>query len=108
MNGTKGSRETVSNGSKSNLKLSPRPIDKLKKLELLKRSLGLRHKLKVHESMKQPESHDELALHLLAKWEFEDELRAIEIMLLETRDTNIALKRVQLEKEWKQGKPPVE
>lgn len=68
-------------------------MDKIRKLELLQRSLGIRHKLKVHESMKAPDTHEDLAIMTLAKWELEDELRAIEELLAETRLKNVALKR---------------
>lgn len=57
------------------------------KLELIQRSLGIRHKLKVHESMKMPENHEDMAAMLLSKWELEDELRAIEELLAETRQS---------------------
>ena len=63
------------------------------KIQLLERSLGLRHKLKVHETMEQPETHEELALMLLAKWEYEDELRAIEEIIVEFRTRNVAEKK---------------
>ena len=56
-------------------------MDKERKLELILRSLGLRHKLKVHESMKMPDTHDEIAVMMFAKWELEDELHAIESIL---------------------------
>lgn len=71
-------------------------MDKLKKITLIQRSLGLRHKLKVHESMKQPETHEDLAVMLNAKWELEDELRAIEDIMVEERGKNVALKRKAL------------
>jgi HD-like signal output (HDOD) protein len=74
-------------------------MDKTQKLELIQRSLGLRHKLKVHESMKQPDTHEEIAIMLLTKWEYEDELRAIEELLAETRARNVASKRNLIEKE---------
>jgi len=74
-------------------------MDKLKKLELIQRSLGLRHKLKVHESMKQPDGHEDIAISLMSKWEFEDELHAIEEILLENRKKNIAAKRARIQKE---------
>lgn len=79
-------------------------MDRLRKLELVQRSLGLRHKLKVHESMKPPETHDDLAIMMLAKWELEDELRACEELLAEDRQGNIALKKKQIAKEG--PKPP--
>lgn len=68
-----------------------------RKIELIQRSLGLRHKLKVHESMKAPETHEELAVMLLAKWELEDELRAIEDVLNQSRNENVAIKRKLIE-----------
>lgn len=75
-------------------------MERIEKLELLQRSLGIRHKLKVHESMKAPETHEELALSLLAKWELEDELKAIEDMIAEARHQNVIKKRAQAEKEY--------
>ncbi len=74
-------------------------MDRVKKIALIQRSLGLRHKMKVHESMKTPETHEELSISMLAKWELEDELRAIEEILAGDRAKNIASKRSQLEKE---------
>ena len=74
-------------------------MDKVRKLELIQRSLGIRHKLKVHESMKQPDTHEEVALMLLTKWEFEDELRAIEELLADTRQKNVAAKRGNIVRE---------
>lgn len=71
-------------------------IEKLKKITLIQRSLGLRHKLKVHDSMKQPETHEDLAIMLNAKWELEDELRAIEEIMAEERAQNVAIKRKAL------------
>jgi HD-like signal output (HDOD) protein len=72
-------------------------MDKAKKMELLRRSLGIRHKLKVHESTKQPETHEEIATMLLSKWELEDELRAIEEILADARQENTAAKRKSIE-----------
>jgi hypothetical protein len=74
-------------------------MDRLIKLELIQRSLGLRHKIKVHESMKSPESHEDLAISLMARWELEDELRAIEEILTDARTKNIKAKRKILEGE---------
>lgn len=78
-------------------------MDRLKKLELVQRSLGLRHKLKVHETMKAPETHEELSLMLLAKWELEDELRAIEELLGEDRQANVARRRRDYEAEIREA-----
>jgi hypothetical protein len=86
----------------------PRPIDRVEKLELIKRSLGIRHKLKVHESMKGIETHEELAVMLLAKWELEDELNAIEVLLAEARQTNVGLKKKMVERDYLSGEVPPE
>ena len=74
-------------------------MDRIKKLALIQRSLGLRHKLKVHESLKAPDTHDELSIMMLAKWELEDELRAIEEILANERSRNVASKRQTIERE---------
>ena len=79
-------------------------MDRVRKLELVQRSLGIRHKLKVHESMKNPDTHEDLAVFLLAKWELEDELRAIEELLAENRLKNVAVKKKYIEGE--EGVPP--
>lgn len=68
-------------------------MEKERKLELIQRSLGIRHKLKVHDSMKQPDTHEEIAVMMLAKWELEDELHAIEQLLAELRHGNVDAKK---------------
>ena len=68
-------------------------MDRNRKLELVQRSLGIRHKLKVHDSMKAPDTHEDLALMLLARWELEDELRAIEDILAECRSQNVSARK---------------
>ena len=73
-------------------------MERLQTRELLQRSLALRHKIKVHESAKAPETHEDLALNTLAKWELEDELKAIEELLAENRKENVVRKRLHLEK----------
>ena len=80
-------------------------MERVKKLELIQRSLGIRHKLKVHESMKAPETHEDLAVMLLAKWELEDELRAIEQLIEDSRAGNVAEKKELIEQHIVQGKP---
>jgi len=72
-------------------------MDRERKLELIQRSLALRHKLKVHESMEAPTNHEELSYTLLAKWELEDELRAVEELLAEGRLMNVQGKRELIE-----------
>lgn len=72
-------------------------MEKERKLELIQRSLGIRHKLKVHESMKQPDTHEEIAVMMLAKWELEDELHAIEQLLAENRHENVLDKKKQID-----------
>jgi hypothetical protein len=68
-------------------------MDRLRKLELVQRSLGIKHKIKVHESMKAPETHEELSVMMLAKWELEDELAAIEQLISEARNENVGEKK---------------
>lgn len=75
------------------------------KLELVQRMLGIRHKLKVHDSMKAPETHEELSVSLLARWELEDELKAIEAMIEDERTENIRAKQKQIEETYLSGKP---
>ena len=74
-------------------------MEKLRKIELIQRSLGIRHKLKVHDSMRSPETHEDLSIMLVAKWELEDELHAIEQILAEHRHENVMKKRKDMEKE---------
>ncbi len=74
-------------------------MDRVEKLALIERSLGIRHKLKVLESMKAPDTHEDLAVALIAKWELEDELRAIEEILAGSRQENVASKRASILKE---------
>jgi adenylate cyclase len=78
-------------------------MEKSKKLDLLKRTLGLKHKLKVHESTKAPETHEETARMLVSKWDFEDEITAIESILQEARTESIRSKREQILKELAAG-----
>ncbi len=80
-------------------------MQKETKRELLLRQLGLRHKLKVHDSFKQPETHEEIAANLLARWELEDEIAAIDSILADARKLASIEKRSLIEKELKTGKP---
>lgn len=68
-------------------------LTKERKLDLIQRSLGIRHKLKVHDSMKHPETHEEIASAMMAKWELEDELHAIEQLLAEDRHASVSKKK---------------
>lgn len=56
------------------------------------RMLGLKHKLKVHDSMNPAETHEELSVTLLARWEIEDEIQAIETILNNDRSESVANK----------------
>ena len=76
-------------------------MDKERKMELLKRAFGLKHKLKVHSSMKPSDTHEEMAVMTVSQWEFEDEIAAIESILQESRTRNVAHKRAMIEKELK-------
>jgi hypothetical protein len=73
-------------------------MDRTRKLELIQRSLGIRHKLKVHDSMKAPDTHEELAIMLNSRWELEDELRAIEEILADVRHATVGQKRAVFER----------
>ena len=68
-------------------------MDKVRKMELIIRMLALRHKLKVHASLETPDTHEDLAIALVSKWELEDELHAIEGMLAEARKKNSEAKK---------------
>ncbi|MBU6376054.1 MAG: hypothetical protein KGQ59_08670 [Bdellovibrionales bacterium] len=71
--------------------------------ELLLRQLGLKHKLKVHDSVKPPETHEEIAANQLARWELEDEIHAIDAILTETRKKKVDEKRKLVEKDLSGG-----
>jgi hypothetical protein len=75
------------------------------KSDLVLRLLGLKHKIKVHDSMKSPETHEELSHSLLARWELEDELKAIEQLLEASREENVRLKKTQLKDTYLSGAP---
>jgi len=75
------------------------------KLELVQRMLGLRHKLKVIASMKEPETHDELSSSMLSRWELEDEIKAIEILLDHERSDNVKTKLKLVTEQYLSGKP---
>lgn len=74
-------------------------INRERKTELLQRTLGLKHKIKVHESMRPPDNHEEIALFTLAKWDLEDELKAIEELLEDSRLESVKSKKQVIIKE---------
>jgi hypothetical protein len=73
------------------------------KLQLIERMLGLQHKLKVHDSVKNMNSHEEIAANNLARWELEDEINAIEKLLQEGRQENVKVKLKQIEEHYLSG-----
>ena len=73
------------------------------KLVLIERMLGLQHKLKVHDSVKSSNSHEELAASHLARWELEDEISAIEKLLETVREDNIKVKLKQIAEDYLSG-----
>jgi len=75
------------------------------KLELVKRMLGLQHKLKVHDSVATASSHEDLAASQLARWELEDEISAIEKLLVNVREENVQLKLKQITEDYLSGLP---
>ena len=74
------------------------------KMELIQRMLGLRHKLKVHDSMKSPETHDEQSVSMLSRWDLEDEIKAIETLLETERHLMVKIKIKEVEEEYLTGK----
>jgi hypothetical protein len=74
------------------------------KMELIQRMLGLRHKIKVHDSMKSPETHDEQSVSMLSRWDLEDELKAIETLLDAERNHAVKAKIKEVEEEYLTGK----
>ncbi len=82
-------------------------MTKEERIELVTRMLGIRHKLKVHDSMKTPDTHDELSVSLLSRWELEDELRAIEEVLNSDREANVKTKVKGILEDYLGGKGPL-
>jgi hypothetical protein len=83
-------------------------ITREQKLELMRRALGLRHKIKVHNSMPQPDTHDAMVVFSLALWELEDELNAIEEILRDNRAQCVADKKKALLEHGPHSKQKVE
>jgi len=69
------------------------------KFELIQRLLGLKHKLKVHDTLPEPDTHEEVAKTWLSRWELEDELHAIEEILREGRLEDVAEKKALILKQ---------
>ena len=82
-----------------------RRLTREEKIELIQRVLGIKHKLKVHDSMKSPETHEELSVSLSSRWELEDEMKAIEQILELDRCENVKLKSRQIETDYLSGTP---
>lgn len=80
-------------------------MERVRKLELIQRSLGLRHKIKVYNSMDPPTTHEDLAVMLLSKWELEDELNAIENIIAGLRQDNVKEKSDLIKKGILKTKP---
>lgn len=85
----------------------PAVMDKQTKLELLQRALGLRHKIKVHDSMPMPDTHEDIALSSWARMELEDELHAIEEILREARAAAVSEKKTTILKQGVKKKAKV-
>lgn len=64
-------------------------MDRQKKLAMIRRSLGIKHKLRVYDSVALSGSHEEIAQLQVARWELEDELRALEEVLSQCREENV-------------------
>ena len=71
--------------------------------ELLLRQLGLKHKLRVHDSVKPPETHEEIAANQLARWELEDEIHAIDAIVADARRNKVDEKRKLVDKDLSIG-----
>ncbi len=79
--------------------MAPKEPDlKALKTDLLLRALGLKHKIKVHDSMPQPDTHEEIARVTMSRWDLEDELKAIEQMLEDARQKSVAAKAAEIKK----------
>lgn len=76
------------------------------KLALIQRMLGLKHKIKVHDSMAEPQTHDELSMSMLSRWELEDELKAIESLLELDRNENVQEKTKHIQQDYLSGHTP--
>ncbi|HRK02783.1 MAG TPA: hypothetical protein PLH57_08970 [Oligoflexia bacterium] len=71
-------------------------MDREAKLDLMRRALGIKHKLKVHDSMPRAETHEQVAATELARGELEEELAAIDELLFEARAEAIAEKKKEI------------
>lgn len=69
-----------------------------KVISLIERSLALKHKIKVHDSLPRAETHEEIARNNVSRWELEDELHAIEQLIAEEREKNVASKKAEITK----------
>ncbi len=76
-------------------------LSRASKQQLLERVLGLRHKLRVNESGHVPQNHHEMAALMVANWELEDEIKAIEEMINASRQENSRIKADELKKKYR-------
>jgi hypothetical protein len=73
-------------------------VDKEHKINLIQRGLALKHKLKVHDTLPQADTHEELAMNMWARWELEDELKAIDELIAEARADNVETRKSEIAK----------
>ena len=71
---------------------------KNKLITYVQRTLALKHKIKVHDSMPRTETHEEIAANNVSRWELEDELHAIEELIADLRSKNVASKKSEITK----------
>lgn len=72
--------------------------DRQKLIDLIQRSLALKHKLKVHDSLPRADTHEEIALNSVSRWTLEDELHAIEQLIEEARTKSVAAIKAEIAK----------
>lgn len=82
------------------------PDQKNKLLTYVQRSLALKHKIKVHDSMPRADTHEEISVNNVSRWELEDELRAIEELIAESRLKNVLAKKTEISKKGVKKKSP--
>jgi hypothetical protein len=78
-------------------------LDRSQKQSLIEKQLGLKHKLKVNESGPTPQNHKEMAQIMVANWELEDEISAIDEYLTRDRQAARQERLKQLERDFSAG-----